>query len=255
VACNNPLVPKGEDNLVFKAALFLQAHSNRKSGVSISIKKKIPVGAGLGGGSSDAAATLLGLNRLWDLRLAKAELLEIGAKLGSDVPFFMLNKSFCLGSGRGEVLKPVSVPIQLWHILVVPAITLSTKRVYEYFDRLKLADSMDNYKSLSIIKGRLTKIKRNVNILSPVFNRLKQEAGLGRELQEHYNSLECVAIRLAPQIAVIKEKLYSFGAHLVGMSGSGPTVFAVFSSRKEAQDLRARLVQFRHWRTFVARTC
>lgn len=247
VSCHYPGIPQGKGNLVYKAAQVLRAYCSTRFGATISIKKRIPIGAGLGGGSSDAASTLLGLNQLWQLRLTKKELLNLGLKIGSDVPFFISGDSFSLGFGRGEKLEPLKSGISLWHILVVPKVKLSTKRVYEYFDREFANKPADD-------KVRLTKLNKDVKITFPLLTNLGLPKGLRVLLRDHFNSLEMPAVCLEPQIAWIKQTLSTLGADLVGMSGSGPSVYAIIPSRKEAERLRIKLAWAKDWRTFVVRT-
>ncbi len=251
ISSSNPDLPKGRDNLAYKAALILRKKQGIKEGVGIYIQKRIPIGAGLGGGSSDAAATLLGLNRLWKLNLAKKDLFEIANILGSDVPFFVSNNSFSLASKRGEVLKTLRSHIKLWHILIVPKISLSTKRVYKYFDKLK----SKNKKKIGLPTAALTKNNEDVNIYVLLLAKLGLVKRLRLLAKAHYNSLEPAAVCLAPQIKRIKELLYSFKIKSVGMSGSGPSVFGILNTRKEVEALRRKLARGKDWRIFAVRTC
>src|SRR3989338_10151359 len=125
-------VPKGPKNLALKAAVLLRQECGVKAGAAIHLEKRIPVSAGLGGGSRNAASVLLGLNLLWRLELPKKRLLEIAAKLGSDVSFFILERSYAFARGRGEILKPLHPgPGTLWHCLVKPPFGNSTKKAYQ----------------------------------------------------------------------------------------------------------------------------
>ena len=153
LTCDAPELSCGEDNLILKAARLLQQVGGTHQGARLHLIKRIPIAAGLGGGSSDAAATLLGLNRLWGLGLTPSRLRELGASLGSDVPFFLADAPWAIGRGRGEVCEPLDLPrlqrsslgangepvepeplpggLSLAHVLVVPNIRLSTKDIYE----------------------------------------------------------------------------------------------------------------------------
>ncbi|PKM93039.1 MAG: 4-(cytidine 5'-diphospho)-2-C-methyl-D-erythritol kinase [Elusimicrobia bacterium HGW-Elusimicrobia-4] len=129
IFCDNPKVPTDKTNLVYKAATLIKKYSGIKKGVLIKIKKRIPVGAGLGGGSSDAAAVLRGLNKLWNLELTKNQLAKIGKKIGADVPFFLYGGR-CLGEGIGDKLTPLKIRKTEWYVLVNPPFEISTKNVY-----------------------------------------------------------------------------------------------------------------------------
>ena len=127
------LVSYGEDNLALKALRAIQAYTGCKAGAAIHLLKRVPIQAGLGGGSADAAAMLLGLNRFWDLRLTQEELLNIGASLGSDVPF-LLQGGTARGTGRGEVLTYSQSPEAHWLLLVKPKVSISTAVAYGRFN-------------------------------------------------------------------------------------------------------------------------
>ncbi len=209
-----------ELNLVYKAALLLKKECGMLSGAEIRLKKGIPVAAGLGGGSSDAASTLLGLNRLWSLELSCSELNMFAERLGSDVPFF-LNGPLAFVNGRGENVTDYR-PVKSANILLVkPQVSVSTRWVYE------------NLKSVRL-DSELTKRTARVNN-----NTLFIHAVRKVELQESssfHNDLEPVAIKMFPVIADIKERMLGEGAILSMMSGSGPTVFGLFGSAREARD-------------------
>jgi len=212
--CPNSDLPISEDNLIYRAAEALFAHAGYLSGIEITLMKNIPVAAGLGGGSSDAATTLLALNEMCQLGLKKVELMKIGAKLGSDVPFFIFGSS-AFAEGRGEKLKAWENPLKLNIVLINPGFSLSTKLVYE---------------SLNL---RLTKERINYSI--PRFSEL------GDIIREMHNDLETVSLRMHPELTDIKKLLLRHGALSAMMSGSGPTVFGIFtdenSAKKAAGDL------------------
>lgn len=133
VDCDAPGIPAGPGNLAFRAAAALRTHCGVQQGCRISIEKHIPAGAGLGGGSADAAATLVALNELWQLGLSQAELMLVGATIGSDVPF-TLRGGTCLGTGRGEVLTPQPVAGALPLAVVVPPVAVATAGAYKLVD-------------------------------------------------------------------------------------------------------------------------
>ena len=187
--------------------------------------------AGLAGGSSNAAAVLLGLNRLWRIGLNKAQLVKYAACLGSDVAFFLYNTSYALGTGRGELIKPLDVKTKLWHVLVTPKVKMYTKEV---FARLKL---------------NLTNKKDNVNILLPFL----RKGDLMRLAGALSNDLEPAILSLRPDFIYLKKKLLDAGAIGVCFSGSGPSVLALATSRKHALSLRAQFDR-RYTQVFVVST-
>ena len=211
--CDMPGVPTDDTNLVCKAALLLrQSCQVEGKGVSIRLKKKIPLGAGLGGGSGNAAGVLMGLNRLWDLNIEREKLLALAAELGSDVPFF-LTSPCALGMGRGEQLK-VLKPCAKFHVLLVfPGFPVATSWVYQ---NLKL---------------KLTKRENNISILRKNLS-LSDITSLGSRL---YNDLEPVVIQRFPEVQVVKDELGAWGALGVLLSGSGSTVFGIFDDPEKAR--------------------
>lgn len=238
VICVNPQVPKGSANLAVKAAVLLRNDFNVAQGVTIKIDKKIPVAAGLGGGSSNAATVLMGLNRLWQLGLSQNQLGVYAAQLGSDLNFFIYNTAYALGTGRGEKIKILPVKAKLWHVLVTPRVKMLTKDVFKRLAKLRAGD-----------KITLTKNKDNVSILLP-FLRENKPSSVGSALA---NDLEEAILSLRPDFAVLKKKLKDAGACGVGFSGSGPSVFALASSKKHAEEIKARLDK-RYKQVFVVKT-
>lgn len=202
-----------EDNLVYKAAFLIQRYTSCRKGVKIILHKNIPVSAGLGGGSSDAAYTLLGLNMLWDLGLNKRELCAIGLKIGSDVPFF-LNGPSALIEGRGEKVKPLNINPSLVFLLVKPPVSVSTAWAYK------------NYKNMK----KLTKTPIDIKLFCRALEK-KDFACLSSMLK---NDLERVVVKKYPVVGKIKERLLEKGALISAMSGSGPTAFGVFESKEKA---------------------
>ena len=231
IRCSHPQVPKGPGNLVFKAAQMLAQDFSISEGLDINIIKNIPVAAGLAGGSSNAAAVLSGLNRLWQLGLNKAQLVKYAARLGSDVAFFLYDTPYALGTGRGELIKPINVRTKLWHVLVTPRVKMLTKEV---FARLKL---------------KLTNKKDNVNILLPFL----RKGDLTRLAGSLSNDLEPAILSLRPDFIYIKNKLLDAGAMGVCFSGSGPSVFACVGSQQHAESLRAKFDR-RYTQVFVVST-
>lgn len=242
IICQDSDVPKDKTNLCYASAKLLQEKFNIKTGLDIKIIKRIPVGSGLGGGSSNAATVLLGLNKLWKLRLSQKKLAGFAAALGSDTPFFVYNTPFAFGCGRGDKIKRLRTPehTRLWHILVVPRIRVSTPVIYKRWDTHSGAG-----------RAGLTRPKYDVKI----FISALRKNGLSLGSAFLFNSLEKITIGLCPQVSSIKEKLANLGLRAVLMSGSGPAVFAIVSSRKEAVLLSRKLKKKeRSWRIFVTRT-
>jgi len=231
VRCRHPHVPKNSSNLAVKAAMMLAQDFSIHEGLDIHIIKNIPVAAGLAGGSSNGAAVLQGLNRLWQLGLSTPKLAQYAAHLGSDVAFFLYDVPYGLGTGRGEQIKPLNLPTKLWHVLVTPRVKMYTKDV---FARLKLS---------------LTNKKDNVNILLP-FLRKGQFFGLTGVLS---NDLEPAILSLRPDFIRLKQKLIDAGSPGVCFSGSGPSVFACAESKAHALRIRAKLDR-RYSQVFVVST-
>jgi len=249
ITCNVAAVPQDNSNLAWRSAKLLQDSFNIDKGVDIKIIKRIPVGSGLGGGSSNAASVLLGLNKLWKLNLAQNKLTGLAGKLGCDVPFFIYNTPFALGESRGDKIKPLKAlySVRLWHILVVPDIEVSTASIYKRWDKF-----FKTFKLTPRNKGEgLTKSKYSVKILILALKKVHFPL-IGDAL---FNSLEPVTAALYPQIDAIKEKLIQLGAKSILMSGSGPAVFGIVSSRKEALSLYRQLkTDSSFGEVFVSRT-
>ena len=243
VQCNYPGVPYNRDNLAFRAAELLKKDFSVSSGVDITIKKHIPVGSGLGGGSSNAASTLIGLNRLWRLGLRKGELLRYAKKIGSDVPFFILNYSFALGRGRGDTLKPIDgIKKKLWHILVVPDIEISTQEIYRKWDKYRAY--------LKKIKRLPVRLNDEINVLVKAIKNIDTKI-LGEKFS---NDLEYLTARTTNRIGQIKKSIKRAGVKVISMSGSGPAIFGILTSRKEAYAVKERLSIQNGWQVFVVKT-
>ena len=143
IICEHPHVPRGRKNLACQAAELLRQQYHIKTGVEIHIQKNIPVAAGLAGGSSNAATALRGLNQMWGLNLPRRKLMAYGRQLGSDVPFFLQDCSWALGTGRGDLIRPLNVPSKLWHILVIPRVKMYSREVFTRFN-LQLTKTRDD---------------------------------------------------------------------------------------------------------------
>lgn len=236
VICDSQEVLTGFGNLAYRAAALLRKQTGQSQGVDIKIEKEIPVASGLGGGASNAAVVLLGLNRLWDLGLSSDRLIEFARSLGADVPFFVAKASSAIARGKGDELTALDKSKTFWLILVTPQLKVYTKDVYG---------------SLNILpfKTVLTKREDNVKILIHALKKGDVDL-LGKSL---YNSLEDIVSKKYEVISQIKQHLLSWGAKGALMSGSGPTVFGLTSNRKEAIGLRDKISGHRGWRVFVAK--
>ncbi|GAA3343419.1 4-(cytidine 5'-diphospho)-2-C-methyl-D-erythritol kinase [Lysinibacillus fusiformis] len=199
-------VPNDHRNFAYQAARLIKDTYGIKQGVSITIEKEIPIAAGLAGGSSDAAATLKGLNELWNLGLSIDELAELGAKIGSDVSFCVYGGT-ALATGRGEIIKEIPAPPNCWVVLAKPKIGVSTAEVY---GGLKV-EGLEHPNTKKMIKAIETK---DYELLC---------SSLG-------NVLETVTFKLHPEVVMLKEQMKRFGADATLMSGSGPTVFGLVDS-------------------------
>ncbi|MBN8204104.1 MULTISPECIES: 4-(cytidine 5'-diphospho)-2-C-methyl-D-erythritol kinase [Bacillaceae] len=203
IISHNRFVPDDQRNLAYQAAHLLKERFQVKKGVSITIEKAIPVAAGLAGGSSDAAAALRGLNKLWDLGLSLDELAEIGTEIGSDVSFCVYGGT-ALATGRGEKIQELPAPPTCWVILAKPFIGVSTADVYRRLDVEQVQHPNTAGMIEAINAGSYNDVCRNMG-----------------------NVLEDVTLNMHPEVLQIKEQMKRFGADAVLMSGSGPTVFGL----------------------------
>jgi 4-diphosphocytidyl-2-C-methyl-D-erythritol kinase len=224
VSCDQAGVPVGSANIAWRAARTLLDRHGRDDGLLIAITKHIPVAAGLGGGSSDAAAVLMGVNRLLELGSSREELMELGVKLGADVPFFIYGLR-AIAEGIGEKLSPIVRLPEMWVVLVNPKVPVSTAWVYK---NLQLTSKK--------INDILPRSFEDVDAVCAVMA----------------NDLETVTIPSFPVIGEIKEQLLAHGASGAMMSGSGPTVFGIFSAADQARHAAEVLSATTGW--FVAVT-
>jgi 4-diphosphocytidyl-2-C-methyl-D-erythritol kinase len=225
VVCKGVELPPGGENIAARAARRMLELSGADCGVEIAIDKAIPVAAGLGGGSSDAAAVLMGLDEMLSTALGKERLMAEGGKLGADVPFFIF-KEPAWATGIGDCLETVPSLAPLWYVLVNPGVAVSTAWVYQ---NLGLTSP-----------GTVARM--------PGF--LETTAGVVRLL---HNDLEGVTIPRYPVIASLKERLLGLGAAGALMSGSGPTVFGVFEGVEAARAACEELATVPGWRSFLVR--
>lgn len=209
--CETPGMPLDETNLVVRAALLLQEAASVKNGVRIKLEKRIPMAAGLGGGSSNAAATILALEHLWKVNLAPRERFRIGSQLGSDVPFFFLGGTV-IGIGRGNEVYPLPESHIENLLLVNAGIQVSTKEIYE-----NLPPELTSGKAMARIPFSL----------EAAYLYCLESSKMEPLLR---NDLEAVVFARYPLLGKIKDRLKEVGARAVLMSGSGSTIFALFDS-------------------------
>jgi len=216
LSCPGADLPTNDQNLIYRAAQSIFYHTGYQGGVEIILNKHIPSAAGLGGGSSDAATTLMALNDLCSLNVSQNDLMKIGSKLGADVPFFIFATS-AFATGIGDKLQRLHDLPEINLVLINPAFPLSTKTVYE---NLNLT---------------LTKKKNNYSI--PRFY------ALGDVIRELHNDLEAVSLTMHPELNDFKQMLVREGALGALMSGSGPTLFGIFADEKSAQEAREAILK------------
>ncbi|MEX2367070.1 MAG: 4-(cytidine 5'-diphospho)-2-C-methyl-D-erythritol kinase, partial [Pseudohongiellaceae bacterium] len=213
VSCNDSSILAGE-NLVFRAARLLQAYSNTAQGARIRLHKRLPIGGGLGGGSSDAATTLLGLNHLWELGLPTDELLQLGLQLGADVPVFIQGAS-AWAEGIGEILQPICLP-QSWYLVLTPPCHVATSEIFSH--------------------QQLTRNTAPIKI--PAF-----------PISGCKNDCEQVACLLYPEIRQALDWLGQY--RQATMTGTGASIFAGFDSKEQAERVLAQKPG--HLQGFVAK--
>ena len=225
VACSDANVPEDETNLAYRAALLFFKTLERNEGVEISIEKQIPVAAGLGGGSSNAAAVFLGLNQHFGSPFSRDQLISMGLSIGADIPFFIFNKP-AIASGIGDKLQTYKGLLKFKTLLIYPGFGISTEEVY---------------KNLNL---RLTKCKKKLR----QFLLNNHAFDVGYHL---CNDLESAVESKYPEIFAAKEALLSHGADGALMSGSGSAVFGLFSDDNKALSAKTAIAQEKNWRLFL----
>jgi 4-diphosphocytidyl-2-C-methyl-D-erythritol kinase len=271
ISSDKYITRKVKDNLVYKAAELILRYRGpgigdrgpgEGRGVRITIEKLIPMAAGLGGGSSDAAATLLGINKLYNLNIEEAEMLRLAGKLGADVPFFVLNTPFALGRGKGEKLKRLKIKPILWHLIIYPGdLKTGTADIYKAFDSQPkdLAPRQSSGSSARLLTEeprRLTKKICDAKIASFTAHSLDPD-GIESML---YNDLQDTVIAKEAKVGKVIRRLASSLDKKAIVSGSGPGVFCLYRTRKEALEAKRRLfssvpdAERRPWRVFIAKT-
>ena len=232
LACSDTEIPTDEGNLIVRAALALRERYGVTRGARVTLEKRIPAGGGLGGGSSDAAVALVALACLWEIETSKAELAEIGARLGADVPFFLTGGT-ALGTGTGAEITPLEDAPEMHLVVVTPGVRVSTAEAYE-----------------ALGAPALTKDEGVVNLSVS-----RAGAGFSGSLREvAANDFEAVVARLEPETGRAREALLGAGARRAMLSGSGSSVFGVFDSKGEAGRAREVLRAAGGWRVFACAT-
>lgn len=221
--CSPLLDIPNESNLAFKAVKIIQNYLNLSTlPIKITINKSIPTGAGLGGGSSNAAYTLTGINEYLNLNIPTHDLLYMGSILGSDVPFFIGKSNSAVGTGRGEILDFFNFTLPFTILLVFPGIHISTPEAYKSLKRSETYESHSDFKS---IKGYLSLNSEN--------------------LQKLTNDFEEPVFRSHPTLSDIKEQLYHYNAKFALMSGSGSSVYGLFESIDDAKNAQSNMSNFK----------
>jgi len=215
---NLPFLPCNDGNLVYKAAKILMDEFDIRQGVDMNLTKFIPVAAGMAGGSSDAAAALVGINRMFQLGLTKRQLMERGVQIGADVPYCVL-RGTALAEGIGEKLTVLPPMPDCWILIGKPGISVSTKYVY-------------------------TTLDLNTDTVHPDIDGMKkalEDGNLYGITERMGNVLQDVTIPAYPEVERIKEQMKTLGAVNAMMSGSGPTVFGLFENRTAAREAQRRI--------------
>ena len=231
ITTNLPFIPVNESNLVYKAAKLLMDEFQVEQGITVDLQKFIPVAAGMAGGSSDAAATMIGVNRLFGLGLSVKELMERGVKIGADVPYCLL-RGTALAEGIGDKLRALPACPDCYVLIGKPAISVSTKFVYENLHANELEYHPEIDKMLDAIQWH------NLNKIADCMG----------------NVLETVTIPHYPVIQKIKDHMKEHGALNAMMSGSGPTVFGLFDDKATAENACEVLRESRLARTVFLTT-
>lgn len=219
VTCDAGELPTGEGNLIYKAAKLMMDHFQIQEGVRIDLHKNIPIAAGMAGGSTDAAATMKGMNRLFDLGAGLKELMELGVAIGADVPYCILGGT-ALAEGIGEKLRALPPAPDCFLLVAKPDINVSTKFVYEHLDAEEIHKHPD-------IDGMVQAI---------------EQGSLQGIIERMDNVLESVTIKAYPIIDTIKVRMKELGAVGSLMSGSGPTVFGIFLSEDRVNEAYRQLL-------------
>jgi 4-diphosphocytidyl-2-C-methyl-D-erythritol kinase len=232
--CDAAQLASDQSNLVYRAAMEMLARAQQSIGLDIELRKRIPMGAGLGGGSSDAAATLIGLNHLLQLKWSPAQMADAGQSLGSDVPFFLFAPSACV-TGRGEAVRPVVVEGARWVVLVNPGFGVNTKWAYQ-----ELSATRSVVTPLSLVQQELDRQSR---------------VDWTQLIVAAENDFEAPVFAAHGELREIKRSLQAHGAEIALLSGSGATVFGVFPDEARARLAQAKFASESMMKVFVVPTC
>ena len=232
--CDARQLTTDHSNLVYRAAAVVLAQAQQSIGLDIELRKRIPMGAGLGGGSSDAAATIVGLNQLLRLEWSPKQMADVGQSIGSDVPFFFFAPSACV-SGRGETVRQVVIEGVRWVILVNPGFGVNTKWAYQ-----ELAATRTAVTSLSLAQRELDR---------------RSSVTWAQLIAAAENDFEEPVFAAHGKLREIKRSLQAYGAEIALMSGSGATVFGLFADEAGARLAQAQFVKDHLMKVFVVPTC
>jgi 4-diphosphocytidyl-2-C-methyl-D-erythritol kinase len=232
--CDAAQLAADQSNLVYRAATEVLVRARKPIGLDIELRKRIPMGAGLGGGSSDAAATIIGLNRLLRLEWSPTQMADAGQSLGSDVPFFLFAPSAFV-AGRGETVRPVVIEGRRWVVLVNPGFGVNTKWAYQ----------------------ELAATRPAVTPLSPVQQNLDRQSHVSwaQLIAAAENDFEAPVFAAHERLREIKRSLQNYEAELALLSGSGATVFGVFANEARARQAQAQFANENSMKAFVVSTC
>ena len=234
LTCDTAQLAADQSNLVYRAATEILARAQQSIGLDIELRKRIPMGAGLGGGSSDAAATIIGLNQLLQLKWSPGQMADAGQSLGSDVPFFLFAPSAYV-AGRGEAVRPVVVEGARWVVLVNPGFGVNTKWAYQ-----ELAATRAAVRPLSLVQRELDRQSR---------------VSWAQLIAAAENDFEAPVFAAHERLREIKQSLQDHGAEIALLSGSGATVFGVFADEARARQAQAQFAGENLMKVFVAPTC
>lgn len=225
LTCDDPTLPSGPSNLAWRAARLLLDRSKLDSGVNIDLQKRIPTGAGLGGGSSDAAAVMKAINELHDLGISSQQMMEWGAELGSDIPFFF-SSGTALASGRGEKIESIDTFMGYFVLLIIPNFPISTK---------------DAYQGLRLYLTNFSR-RGDIDIKASGAFFFKTLYRIGNDFQQQ-------AVTIHPELESCMKVLYRGGAGYVALSGSGSAFFGLFEQQPDPELMTAVSSQF-GWQAF-----
>ncbi len=230
VSSNLYYLPTDSSNIAWKAAKLLMDRYDIQSGVKIHLEKKVPVAAGLAGGSANAAAVMRAMNELFNLGLGREEMMALGLTLGADVPFCFLEGA-AVARGIGEELEPIKGLENIWVLLSKPNIGVSTREIYKAYDQHE--------------------VQRHPN--TPLLIEATEKSDIACLTGEMYNVLEEVTRSLYPMVTEVKRRIHQSGAQAVMMSGSGPTVFGLFTHYDRAQKAEKQLKKW-YQQTYLVKT-